>query len=88
MAQYAAHDYAKAATSLNPMTSPNPWDRMYSAASYAQLNRIEEARAQLAEWRRLRPQSSLLEYATNEPYKNPADLEHLLDCLRRAGLPE
>ena len=88
MAQYAAHDYAEAVASLNPMTGSYPWDRMYSAASYAQLNRIEEARAQLAEWRRLRPLGSLLEYATNEPFKNPADLEHLLDGLRKAGLPE
>jgi adenylate cyclase len=88
MTQYAAHDYAKAVASLNPMTSPLPWDRMYSAASYAQLDRLEEARAQLAEWRRLRSQGLLLEQATSEPFKNPADLEHLLDGLRKAGLSE
>jgi adenylate cyclase len=88
MAQYAAHDYAEAVASLNPMTGSFPWDRMYAAASYAQLNRLDEARAQLAECRRLRPSGSLLEYAANEPFKNPADLDHLLDGLRKAGLQE
>ncbi|MGH6932194.1 MAG: adenylate/guanylate cyclase domain-containing protein, partial [Dongiaceae bacterium] len=88
MAHYVARDYVQAAKSLNPMIGPFPWDRMYSAASYARLNRMEEARVQLAECRAMRPHGSLLDYAASEPFKNPADLEHLLDGLRKAGLPE
>jgi hypothetical protein len=30
----------------------------------------------------------MAEYARNEPFKNSADLDHLLDGLRKAGLPE
>ncbi len=85
MANYVARDYAEAIRNLNPMIGATPWNRMYSAASYAQANRIEEARAQLAEYQALRPQDTLLEYATSEPFKNAADLEHLLDGLRKAG---
>jgi len=40
------------------------------------------------EWRRLRLRGSLLEFATNEPFKNPADLEHLFDGLRKVELSE
>ena len=88
MAQYAAREYAAAVASLNPMIAPYPWDRMYSAASYGQLNRTEQAQAQLADWRKLRSRDSLLEYATTEPFRNLADLEHLLEGLRKAGAPE
>ena len=86
MAQYVAHDYADAVASLNPMMGHFPWDRMYLAASYAQLNRFAEARAQLVECRDLRPQGSLLVYASNEPFRNQADLEHLIEGLHKAGL--
>ena len=85
MANYVARDYAEAIRNLNPMTGAFPWDRMYSAASYAQADRIEEARAQLAKYCALRPHDPQLAYAANEPFKNPADLEHLLDGLRKAG---
>ena len=88
MANYVARDYAEAIRNLNPMIGAFPWDRMYSAASYAQADRIEEARAQLAEYQALRPRDTLLEHATSEPFKNAADLEHLLDGLRKAGVSD
>jgi adenylate cyclase len=87
MAQYTARDYVQAVKSLNPMRAPFPWDRMYLAASYAQLNRIEEARTQLAECGSLGLLGSIAEYAAKEPFKNPTDLDHLLDGLRKAGMP-
>jgi hypothetical protein len=36
----------------------------------------------------LRPDFSIRVYSEQEPYKDPADLEHLLQGLRKAGLPE
>jgi hypothetical protein len=30
----------------------------------------------------------LTAFAEKEPYKNPVDLEHLLEGIRKAGLPE
>jgi hypothetical protein len=61
---------------------------MYLAASLARLDRRDEARMVLAESFAKRPALSSLPYASNEPYKNAADLEHLLDALRKLALPE
>jgi TolB-like protein len=88
MAHYAARQYTQAVASLEVMGDRSPWDRMYAAAAYGQLGRSEAARAQLREYRAMRPKGSILEYAANEPFKNLADLEHLLEGLRKAGLPE
>ena len=57
-------------------------------ASYGQLGRQEESQAALARYRALRPGKSVLEHAATEPFKNAADLNHLLDGLRKAGLLE
>jgi adenylate cyclase len=57
------------------------------AAIYAQLGRIEEATAQAAEYLKHDPDYTMaIEHMW--PYKNPEDLEHLLDGYRKAGLPE
>lgn len=56
------------------------------AACYAQLGRLDEARAQAAEVMRRKPAFRLS--ALHLPYKNPADAEHVLEGMRKAGLPE
>jgi len=58
---------------------------MYAAASFAQVNRIDEARAKLDQYRALRPRGSLIEYASAEPFKNVADRDHLIEGLRQGG---
>ena len=88
MVLYLARRYADAVVALNQVFKPDPWEVMYLAASYAQLGRRPEAQAMLAEFQSLRPDTSVLRFATSEPFKNPAELEHLLDGLRKAGLPE
>jgi TolB-like protein/Tfp pilus assembly protein PilF len=88
MAYYVGRHYEQAIANLNPRMAPGPWGRMYSAASFAQLNRMDEARAQLAECRALRPRGSLMEYASAEPFKNAGDRDHLIQGLRKAGLSE
>jgi hypothetical protein len=57
------------------------------AASYVELDQLEEARAEAVEILRLNPHFSL-EVAKKQiwPYKDPADFEHLLAALRKAGL--
>src|SRR5262249_11904699 len=85
MAHYVARAYAEAMADLGAHVSPGRWDRMYSVATFAQLDRLEESRAQLQEWRMLQPNRSLLDCAASEPFKNRDDLEHLIDGLRRAG---
>jgi adenylate cyclase len=64
------------------------WLSFYIVASYGQLGRLEEARGQIAECRSLHPGVKLLQHAAHEPYKEQADLDHLLDGLRKAGLTE
>jgi hypothetical protein len=86
MAYYVGRNYDPAIENLNPCIGPMAWDRMYSAASFAQVNRMDEARTQLAECRALRRAGSLIEYALAEPFKNAADREHLVQGLRKAGL--
>ena len=57
------------------------------AAIYAQLGRAEEAKNATSEVLKHEPDYSMAkEHAW--PFRNPADLEHLLDGYRKAGLPE
>jgi adenylate cyclase len=57
----------------------------YLAASYSEIGREEEARAEVAEIERLSPQASLEALRQRLPYKDQAVLERLLDSLRKAG---
>ena len=36
----------------------------------------------------LDPNATVAKWAAQQPYKNPADLEHYKDGLRKAGLPQ
>jgi adenylate cyclase len=56
------------------------------AACYAELGRLEEARAEIAEVLRLNPSYSLEGLRQTMPFKDPADLERHLAALRKAGL--
>ena len=58
------------------------------AAVYGKLGRENEAQAALAEFLEPRPYYTLRHYAQGEFYKNPEDLDYVLDGLRKAGLPE
>jgi TolB-like protein/Flp pilus assembly protein TadD len=58
------------------------------AAAYGKLGRKGEARAALEEFLKPRPYYTLRHYAQGEFYKDESDLAHVLDGLRKAGLPE
>ena len=60
----------------------------FLAASYSELGRQEEARAEAAEVERLRLGSQTSAEAVKQklPYKDQAVLERLFDSLRKAGL--
>ena len=60
----------------------------YLASCYALTDRVEQARHCAAEVLRASPDFSIARYAAKQPYKNSADREHLIDGLRKAGLPE
>jgi TolB-like protein/Tfp pilus assembly protein PilF len=58
------------------------------AATYSLAGREEEARAEVAEVLRIKPNTSLKGSERNLPYKNKADTDHLINAMRKAGLPE
>jgi adenylate cyclase len=87
IASYAAHRYEEALDALRRITGRRrPWDFARLAGCYAQLGRLEEARTQAVEVLRLKPDFRLS--AVKLYYKNPADAEHVLEGMRKAGLPE
>jgi len=55
-------------------------------ATYAQMGRMEDARAQAAELMKIDPRFSLERWARTLRYRDPADTERVLDALRKAGL--
>ena len=58
------------------------------AATLGQLGRTEEARSVLAEMDGIKPTNAKGHWLASNPYANPAHEAHLLDGLRKAGLPE
>ena len=82
-------DYEKAISSFRRVTRGlSPWDCLYVIGSYGYLDSLEQAGAILAHYDSLQPTLPLWEHAVQEPFKNAADLDHLLDGLRKAGVPE
>jgi adenylate cyclase len=86
MAHYAARQYDEAAEALEAFNEHTVQSRLFLAASYGQLGRSAEAKQQVAEALKLVPGYTLERAAAAEMYKHPADLEHYLDGLRKAGL--
>jgi adenylate cyclase len=63
--------------------------RIWLASAYAQSGLIEEARREAAEVLRINPGFTIESYKRSPlPYQDPRDLEHRLDGMRKAGLPE
>ena len=64
--------------------------RRLLAAAYAQLNRIEEAQAVVNEILAVEPDASVKKERDriSQSWKHNSGLEHLLEGLRKAGLPE
>ena len=87
---YALGRYSEAAeSSLRRIAVNSKTDasRILLAASYGQMGRFEEAREAWREALRLNPAYSLEQRRKVLPYKNPGDFEHVVEGLRKAGLP-
>ena len=86
---YQLRRYEEAARAFERTTAPRrPYVYRYLAACYAQIGRLAEARALASDSLRLQPAFTLHVWAQTEPYEFQADLDHMLDGLRKAGLPE
>ncbi len=74
---------------LQKLVSQNP-DHLTAhvllAATYSELGREEEARAEAAEILRISPNYSLAIVQERVPYKDSAPLDRQLAALRKAGL--
>jgi adenylate cyclase len=92
VAHYLMKAYAEAMPPLQECVSRAPGLRtghLWLAANYAQLGRLNDARAEAAEVLRIEPTWS--NKNTGERiyvFRRPEDAEHLLDGLRKAGLPD
>ena len=92
LARYLLKEYSQALPPLRDCVSRAPDFReghVWLAATYAQLGRLDEAGAEVAEVLRIDPKFTI--DATQRRlslYKRPEDAEHFFDGLRKAGLPE
>jgi adenylate cyclase len=64
------------------------WPHTILAGAYAQSGQHEEARAEAAELLRINPGFTIDSCKRLFPFRDPKDLEHRIDGLRKAGLPE
>ncbi len=91
LAHYCAGRYREAIAPLRRSIDRNPGfitPRRHLAACYAQLGEQDNAAEQSAKILELEPDFSIGKLAGTLSYRDPADLEHYLDGLRKAGLPE
>jgi adenylate cyclase len=65
-----------------------PWAYVGLACAYAQLGQLEEARAAAAEVLRINPSFTIEISKRILVYKDPKGLEHYIDGMRKAELPE
>ena len=87
VAAYTARHYEDAIAALNKVKEHVRISRAYLAASYAQLNLIAEATAEMDETLKLDPDATVESIISLQPYRNSADRDHFRDGLRKAGLP-
>jgi adenylate cyclase len=83
--------YDEALPSLQEAARRNPAfyrNQLNLAATYAELGRIEDARWAVDEILLINPDLSLATERETNLYRYQSDLEHWLDALRKAGLPE
>ena len=85
-AYFNARRYDDAVKALEHVQNPPNWAKAYAAASHALAGRIETARKIALTLAKDAPHFSAEAVVRKEPYKNPADLEHLAAGLRMAGL--
>jgi adenylate cyclase len=88
---FDARQYEEAVATLESLRSRDTiLVRLYLAASHAALGHDEQASDAVARISVLDPSATLAQCTAPSmaPYKNPADLEHFRENLRKAGLPE
>jgi adenylate cyclase len=83
--------YEEAIFEYQKVIKRNPDDvfaHVGAAATYSKYGHKKEAQEEAAEVLRIDANFSLESFAKSQLYKNPKDLERLVNSLRKAGLPE
>ena len=89
VAHFQLDEYEQAIVALKRRLVRKPdsdISRVLLAAIYGHMGKLEESRAEWAEALRSNPDYSLEHRRETLPYKNPADFEHFVDGLRKAGV--
>jgi TolB-like protein/Flp pilus assembly protein TadD len=90
-AYFVQHRYEEAESAFERVVTVNPgwpWAHLILAATRAALGKTEEAEAEVAKARKISPALTLAHVPKAWPFKDPADLDHLAEMLREAGLSE
>lgn len=88
---YMLHDYTEAAEAAGQAVERFPWyasTLRWHSMALAQLGRDDEARRALSRFLDLTPQYTLRTARHSYSFLRQVDLDHFLDGLRKAGLPE
>jgi adenylate cyclase len=88
VALYQLGRYAEAADVFERALASQPYALRYLAACYAQLGETAKAKVIADKSMKLQPDFSLQKWQMYEQYRSRAGLQHMLDGLRKAGLPE
>jgi len=90
-ARYMLKAYSEALPPLRECATRAPNMRhghVWLAANLAQLGQLDEASAEVAEILRIDTQFTIDGTQRRLRFKRPEDTEHLVDGLRKAGVPE
>ncbi len=91
LSHYTSRNYeaaADAAMQLTAAAPEHPFGYFVFAAACGQLGRSQEARHALRQGMQYQPDVSKEFIDASTPFRNAADLEHLMGGLHKAGLPE
>ena len=88
LALYSARSYEEVIAVSKTINVRHLTTHLVLAGSYAQMDQLDDAKISAANALEENPDFSLRQWSENLSYENPADLEHYIDGLRKAGLPE
>lgn len=87
-AYYVARHYSEATAAFAHIVNLPYFAHAYAAAGHAQLGQSDLARSHADKVMQLRPDFSLHYFMETEPFKRESDGAHMIEGLRKAGLPE
>jgi TolB-like protein len=87
-ALFACRRYEESIQAFGRVARPNLWHCFYLASAHAHLGLTDQARSYVRELLRMQPAFTLGQVGSIETFQDPAGLDHLLEGLRKAGLPE